>query len=1431
MRRAPLWSWLPWSLLLWAACGKDEPAVNRVGVNVVEKAVFQDSWYMSRTVVDVDYEAAGLGTFPGDIASDAAMDFTALPRIRWVIDEHSLYAYRDYELVRGGDGDSKAAPGAENGKPASSLPVAAYKIEKHFDIRRSYNASTGEERNILEENDLDKPWYAREFMRVDWSKNLLPGYFGQTQNLSELLGNWKREPTDLYVQDSSKFPASYQPQFQRMRCKSMSDTTCPEQERDLAADYAKDELYHMTFVSQEILSPDRVADPETGEPINWCAAKLYSDAPACTSVVSYVRTSFLKVSDKRQYEPLNYVDSRFDRFGYFRLTLANDDRSTGAPDDPAFGVTDFRNYNMNRHNLWLKWRDDDGHSIPYAERSVRKVVWYSTPELPAHLVQPSFDVVGRWNEVFMDTVRRLRGEALPTYPAVSCQTENADGYCYCERDPDTKQLLNATCPGQYDPFKPPESYGSGVQDPYDCWVSVPDAAKNMNMDDAALSDADFNPWFKARFVGDECVTILRVNTCNKASLAQQTDKSAPIECQERGDLRYKFLSYVATPGTGFLGIATLRGDPETGEIIAGDANIGGPALDNYRTSALQTYDLIKGNLTDLQLQVGEDIRGYFENLGHVSLPVRPRSDFDVATRVVPASLRAEIDGRMRGVLGKLERLKGTDGRLAVLSDRRQKLIGTDLERRLVAGLDAQTDGTGGAASVSTGALTDAQLDAVSPLRTTIQKRLDVQREREERYSRANVTLANEYTDDSVQWFVSRHQDWSRARLEFEINRLLFRETELHEMGHCLGLRHDFGASADSENYRAEYYNIAERYPLPTLGSFDTDGTTGLSGEETLAFEQAYAAARSKREVAGIKGAMNSSVMEYTANWYERLQPLGKYDAAAIAFGYGDLVEAYDGAPTGGGPRSMLRYYQGGEGCTTDAQCPYSKQGERASDLLATNLSSGITQRCVDNAHTPSAKLCSASDDDLAAHAAQGGRLHPLKYRFCTDERADSTLAWCNRFDEGDTYREIVRNVEDSYDRMYVFSAFRRYRSDFSASSYADALLGRRLNILQNVYQNLIYEYLNDPSFRTQDGALGFYDQFLATTDILNFYARILAQPNVGGYRYNTQTGTYLRSSVSATAPSADLPVPLGLGRYFYSDYQSGLSGIERLERVGSFYDKARVIELLTQRGSSANYTRDVAFFANFYDLFPNEMQQIFTGMIRGYPQAYMPRVVCDTPSAGTKCGNARLVYMDFYRGDCTKPETCRPNPAEVTYGGLPVLDGGGSITLQVYAAINGLSDFPVYFDTTFQNQLFVCIEGQADCYQPDQKAVEGRDYVRYTSPRYRRTFVAFQVEPSQGVAEQTSIGFAMVKEARDLDVALDVLRKERDGAKPYSRDNLTQADLDALELTGYVLPSTPLNIDSELIRIENRVVNLESFFNQIIEIQRSLGIQGIAYFQ
>lgn len=238
------------------ACGDAQAPVNQVGVNVVDKGLFTGSWYYSRVVIDVDYEAAGIGTYPGDAAIDfVGSDLGAMPRVRWVIDEDMIYAYRDYEIIEGINptGDAAGTPGE-----AITHPVAAFTVESHFDIRRTYNSLTGEEQNVLVENDTDRRWYERQFMRVNWSKNHLPGYYGQIANLYEVIGFYNREPADLFIQGASEFPDSWQPQYDFMRCADAADATCDAGDRDLFNDYEQGELYHFSFVTQELLSPGNV---------------------------------------------------------------------------------------------------------------------------------------------------------------------------------------------------------------------------------------------------------------------------------------------------------------------------------------------------------------------------------------------------------------------------------------------------------------------------------------------------------------------------------------------------------------------------------------------------------------------------------------------------------------------------------------------------------------------------------------------------------------------------------------------------------------------------------------------------------------------------------------------------------------------------------------------------------------------------------------------------------------------------------------------------------------------------------------------------------------------------------------------------------------------------------------------------------------------
>lgn len=1426
-------------------CGDARAPVNNVLANVVEKSAFTGSWYMTEQVIDFDYEAAGLG-FVGEISTDGTSGGYAMVRIRWVIDEQTLYAFRDYQTI--GDAEDPFAASEEG---FLGQPVAAYRITSHFDIRRAYNPTSGEEQNVIQENATDRRWWERRFMRVDWSRNLLSGWYGTSSEMSEVFGVVRREATDAFIQNSSDFPNEWRPQFITMSCNGVGDTSesCRENDRLWALDYDQGSLYSFNFVTQQVWSPTDVRCG-VGE---------------CATVLASIRTSFLRVSDRREYVAENFDDSQFDRAGYFRLERDTFDGSSSAG-DPSWGATDFRNNAIFRHNIWTDWVDADGNAVPYADRGVRRIVWHTSRELPMHLVRPAFEVVAEWNANMMDVIRTRRGvEAPPEFPREACQSTDPAGYCFCENGPGPDGdvgtaddvILNPTCSGRYNPFETPdEAAARGVVNPYRCWVN--DDGLEPDLNDPGLVSSDFNAWANATMEGPECAVMLYVNGCNTVAVANNGGTTNGLECQERGDQRFSLLSYVDQPGTPFLGVAQFRADPITGELFTTDANIGGPALQSVRTRALQAFDLIAGRLTDQEFFTGEDIRAYLEYAGRVDLPAPPRIDFNVALEAgeaVDPAISEEISNRMADYAARAEMLQGPEGRARIF-DRLEMLAGSDIEARLLDNTEGRVlAGVNNVSDDPTSMMSDEEVLALaSPFRGNFERTLNDASELEARMSALGLHMPTAFTDDSVLWYVNRVQraGWSRARVEFDLDRRLYRQTELHEMGHCMGLRHDFGGSADTGNYAQDYYLITDAIPLPSPAAFDTDGDVGLSFEESQAYEAAYSDARRNRELAGIDAWMNSSIMEYTGNWYERIQGTGFHDTMAIALGYGNMVDVYDrgAAPTtpiadtnpSNTGRTFATYYMGGETCTTDAECPYSASGRLAADLTAANRDGGLVQSCVPHPRVASRRVCSNYDDDAAAvldAASASTRYLPINYRYCEDFRGNTrTLPWCNTFDEGDSFREMVRNGMEAYERSYIFSAFRRYRSTFGIGAYIQGLL-RYLWPMINIEQNLMYRYQSDPEFRNQHGPWGFEDQFLATADVLNFMARIMGSPGIGSYAYDRDWDWFERSSQDPDAPGASLRVRLGQGRFFQSVYQAGLTGIFRIERIGSFIDKVITMQLLTTRGLSPFYGADTVFYTNFYDLFPVEMNQLFTGMIADEADAYMPRVRCGSGVFPT-CNDPQLVYMDFYRGDCLTPgsTTCRPNPT-VTYDRpeLTTVNGGDSFLLQNYATVYGLAEFPVYYDTTFESQMFLCIEGTGDCTAPAASAVEGVDYVRHTSPRYGLSYLAWQLDPSG--RNEASIAFAMVREARDNLFIATTLRDVRGdfGGTPNSLANLTPAQVAQLAAIPYTVPLNSLGavdatrVGDEIDRTTARAENLESFFNYVVQLNREFGINFPAIYQ
>ena len=1204
---------------------------------------------------------------------DLAQRSGVVGRIRWVIDEDFLYAYRSHEIIHGAADDAD-----EEGYIGQ--PLAIFAITTHADVRREYSATTGEPTNVLSES-MDRQWYDRQFMRVDWSMNLVSfGLFGASLELDSLFQSFTREPVANFVQEGGdqRIPDSWRPQFVRVG----------EDEnyrfRDEWPTEMSDSVHYMSFVTNELWTP------------NQCFGE------ACASSVRIsLRNAFLRVPPNHTYATETLPNSEYDRFGIIRTEARtyiaggqdrssvarycdaactatcdfDEDCGTGGScaidangngtcaagqmedlDDcgvgnlcnyasgqcagsvdtecgtgycnvethiceggltPNYGETDNLTFQRLRHNFYrvsLAERDDPRHTdgrcaatwqcdnrfntapdvtremtdgsvcdpaaqrctIPIARRELRPVDYYLSPGYPRELVRSAFEVIAEWNDTFMLGNRALHAEPAPEGSPVACQGVDPTQYCYCGDTVTAPEVLaDRTCAPRSNFFVPPAERGE--TNPFDCWIAAIGPDGTPTTETASMNPAAPESYgnygdevYTYGFVGEECMLRLNVNSCDRPV----GEGEAPAACEDLGDLRYQFFNFATGAGAGWCGVMQQVSDPTNGEAISIPINMGGLCLDRIATNALRLWPVLRGEITEDELYAGEDMRGYFENLGNVHVPVgfAPSVDganydpSDPSRPAMPVDLNGHLNDLFNEMAPNFESLSsGNEGRAAIRSDRLSLLQGTNLERRLVEGM--QLEGVTAIASqrpvdamgIENGMgprnpNTDAVIDQISPFRDDFQGLVASDHLRE-------MALANNYVyypRDAI--YTSRYnQYWANAfagrpnnnEAQIRWRQAFHKAVMLHELGHGLGLEHNFAGSFDRDHYQDGYFNLVTRtdaagnftHALPTIEEFDcgADGLcpgdagyvaadigerdSNLTSGEATAWGEAIREIRTRRALDGIGNTMTSSLMDYNGDLSD-MGGLGHYDRAAVYFNYFNLVEAFEGDPTfreGVGtsldglarsdvtPRRLWTWYRGGETCDADTDCPY------AAGSAALTSTQGTFQRCVRNPRysqipTPCDGdrncICSNFDEDLidlhefAYEGYQSDRdgdgvadYDTVDYMFCSNSRLGD-ISWCNTFDAGESFQETIDHWRQLWQEGYPNNYRRNYRRGFSTGSRAI----RYIIDAAKVYQHLFFRYFNEPEFRRETGPLGFNDQYLASVDAMNWLAELSQLPDVGSYQ-------------------------------------------------------------------------------------------------------------------------------------------------------------------------------------------------------------------------------------------------------------------------------------------------------------------------------------------
>jgi hypothetical protein len=1307
-------------------CAQERAPINQVQADALAKSFFvgpnladastSPEFYMRGTIIDVGYGAAEDGLFTSTYAQP-------LSRIRWEITENYLNARLSYELIANtdGKGDLSDNGGLVKKTTNDGQIVASYKISSHFDIERAYNPTTGEELNVVVENSTDRPWYQREYFRVDWSQNLAADAYN-FDTLSSLgwIGGIQYDPLAFTVLDPNDPNA---PHFDTPN--GYFDVTVKA--------FAKPAIIDLSSLGWGI---NQI--PACQLPGNFAGGTApYGD---CNPVEITLRYSFRQVVDK-DYEPMNYDGYRFQAFGIFTT-----ERNGYARD---YGMTDAQWFRFaSRYNIWDRshyYTDPDtmSGSVPCAT--------YATTEAPTGNpnADPNRDTN---NDGTADECASVNGATLPdgtTIPGGS-QCDIFNKKCtlpYRARKPvtipwymngsttTTVNSLEAQIAATTDPtalatlqtqLAAAEKQGEDIFEATNWAVQEWDLALKTAIQTARLVECkrtggtaascaqQFPMWVGQQEDNDEAVRISRdldfcrrnaaggtgnegvtapdsttadaartagwtsatclanVTTATQALAAERGNASDPsalamnavlaldpvlVLCHNPvtvddhpacgalglaprlGDIRYNTVLNIDKPQTpSAWGIMVDADDPLSGEKVAASINIWSAVTDIAAQSLVDLVRYANGELTTADITNGTYINNWVQaaqltsdgsagaTMSKLQIQQRLAAGAGMSTQAYAAAAGSKLASGLQSAVQTFHDNNVMD---AAIDNTVASPSASAVNARFMAMHNSTTEAPLLNAAMMQRAGISSQIpvgsvaDQVSPMalgnpRVTTQfmamreqamasQGYCLLQEAPEMSSLTGIADAMKRKFPKAAKETAMETDARYNAMLSYIRRRYHYAVLAHEMGHSVGLRHNFVSTYAALHYRPQYWQLRTSNGTQTTPCPDavTDGSTctGPRYWDPLTEEE---------QSQMIWMFMQSTVMDYPGDVSQDTLGLGAYDFAAARMFYGDTTSVYNvetggkldtsylsSAPIGQGMLGTTDNFGGLVGIqyalgTANAAQYFHYSQLQANYKLINNCQTVPAPTApdwwrtdVDGAYDPlfdghvvsvggkTTKCRSLPVDymgwnqlrlpttaEAGAFYRGGNAVDPatrrvrVPYSFASDNWADTGNVSVFRHDNGgDPYEQMQFLITTQEDR-HILDNFRRGRTTFnvraagdrSYSRYNEKMYGiaNGIGFLGNIYKD--FSAAQGISFNTLWPYIidsQYKDNMIGATLAFDHFTRELSRPESGPHYFNTLTGSLPKGMQDNVLRSAaDADGNAGTTAVIIPEGSTGYLGIE-----------------------------------------------------------------------------------------------------------------------------------------------------------------------------------------------------------------------------------------------------------------------------------------------